>query len=166
MGSRAMRIATTALAALALVLGGLLYCKSAECRYQASRIDTLYSQARWWQQEATGSRHQVDSLRTQLSGLAPSPIHDLYIRALRTQGLKNPVGDLISDLQRHPEVIPYRGTLGGRMAFNDPNRIRVLSGRWVYAPFEDGHIAGEAILEYRVGSRGSISWRVLESRLL
>ena len=50
------------------------------------------------------------------------------------------------------------------MGFGDKDRIRVLSDAWVYAPFEDGHIAGEAILEYAVTNSGQISWRVVRSR--
>jgi hypothetical protein len=98
--------------------------------------------------------------------IAPSPIHPFYIERLRKRGLDEPVEDLIADLQRHPELIPYAGVHGSRMVFIDKDRIRVLSGSWVYAPFEDGHISGEGIFEYEVAVGGDITWRVVTSQKL
>ena len=70
-----------------------------------------------------------------------------------------------ADLTEHPELIPFEGTLGGTMGFYDPENIYVLSDKWVYARFEDGHIQGGMLLEYSLGPDGEISWQVLEARL-
>jgi hypothetical protein len=107
---------------------------------------------------------EADSLRVRLKALAPSPIDAIEIDHLRRRGLEDPVRDLVADLRRHPEVIPYPGVLGGRMGFYDSDRIRVLNDFWVYAPFEDGHVAGDAIFGYRVSPGGRISWRVILPR--
>ena len=107
----------------------------------------------------------MDSLNARLEGLVPSPIHKIYIDRLRERGLQKPVEDLIADLGRHPEVIPYPGISGGRMRFTDLDRVRVLSDSWVYAPFDDGHVDGEAIFGYRVAPDGKISWRIVASRM-
>lgn len=72
---------------------------------------------------------------------------------------------LKQDLVERPELIPFEGTLGGTMGFYDPENIYVLSDKWVYARFEDGHIQGGMLLEYSLGPDGEISWQVLEARL-
>jgi len=150
-GSRAL---VAALAVMCAALSGLLYRQAAECRRQSSRGDTLYLQAKALEREAAASQAVADSLRARIAALPPSPIHPAYIDRLREQGLKQPIENLIADLRCHPEVIPYSGVLGGRMGFSEPDRIRVLSDSWVYAPFEDGHVSGEAIFSYRVGPGG------------
>ena len=153
------------LAILSSALATMLYRKSAECERLSSRSDTLYRQAKDLEALAERGRRQTDSLNARLEGLVPSPIHRLYIDRLRERGLLKPVEDLIADLGRHPEVIPYPGVLGGRMSFSDPDRMRVLSDSWVYAPFEDGHVGGEAIFGYRVAPGGKISWHIVTSRM-
>lgn len=67
-------------------------------------------------------------------------------------------------LLRRPDLIPFEGTLGGTMGFYIEENITVLNDRWVYARFEDGHIAGSMLLEYESGGRG-IRWRVLAAEL-
>jgi hypothetical protein len=69
------------------------------------------------------------------------------------------------DLTEHPELIPFEGRLGGTMDFYDPSSIVVLSDRWVYARFDDGHVQGEMMLEYELTETGDIVWEVLQARL-
>jgi hypothetical protein len=87
------------------------------------------------------------------------------LEELQKKGLQDPVRDLVADLQEHPELIPYKGVLGGTMAFGFPEKIHVLTDRYVLAYFEDGHIAGWMLLEYSVARGGKISWRVIDSYL-
>ncbi len=84
---------------------------------------------------------------------------------LGKKGLKQPVTDLVADLQAHPELIPYKGVLGGTMAFGFPEKIHVLTDKYVLAYFEDGHVAGWMVLEYSVAKGGKIFWRVIDSYL-
>lgn len=93
-------------------------------------------------------------------GLLPWEVEDL-----KKKGLKNPVADLIADLQAHPELVPYKGVLGGTMAFGFPEKIYILTEKYVLAYFEDGHIAGWILLEYGVARGGKITWRVIDSYL-
>lgn len=74
-------------------------------------------------------------------------------------------GRLKSDLMNREDLIPFEGRLGGTMDFYTPEAIRILSDRWVYAQFDDGHVQGGMLLEYSVGADGEISWRVIEARL-
>jgi len=72
--------------------------------------------------------------------------------------------DIINDLMKHPKLIPYDGVLGGTMGFYDPEGIHMLSGRWVFAGFDDGHINGYMLLSYSIKD-GKISWEVIDSYL-
>lgn len=89
---------------------------------------------------------------------------DIDIRSLRRMGLQDPVNDLRQDLLAHPELIPFDGVLGGKMGFME-DRIVLLSRRWVFAGFEDGHIVGCCLLSYEVTPDAGISWKVLSAVL-
>lgn len=154
-----IQVASVAFLLLAVALAGLLYRKTLQCQREATRINTLYVQAREWEAKASRGQIQLDSLKSRFE----STNDQVVIRGLQRQGLT--VADLIADLQKHPEIIPHPGIGGGRMGFYFPEQIRVLSGRWVYAYFEDGHIGGEALLEYNVMTPSKISWKVVASRL-
>lgn len=72
---------------------------------------------------------------------------------------------LKGDLMDREELIPFEGQLGGTMDFYDPDSIYILSDRWVYAEFTDGHVQGGMLLEYTLEPGGEVSWQVLEARL-
>ncbi|NBB90639.1 MAG: hypothetical protein GVY23_05465 [Spirochaetes bacterium] len=72
---------------------------------------------------------------------------------------------LKGDLMDREELIPFEGQLGGTMDFYEPESIHILSDRWVYAEFTDGHVQGGMLLEYTFEPGGEVSWRVLEARL-
>ncbi len=82
------------------------------------------------------------------------------IAYLQQQGLANPVEAIKNDLAKNNKLIPVKGILGGTMQFYK-ERIQILNRRWVLAYFEDGHNAGEMLLEYTVTDNGSITWKVL-----
>lgn len=93
---------------------------------------------------------------------SPHPIDQLDIDHLKELGLRDPVRDLITDLQRHPEVLPFQPPRGAsRFGFYDSTQIRVLTGDWVYAYTEDGHVARPVLLKYKVGEGGRIEWKVI-----
>jgi hypothetical protein len=87
------------------------------------------------------------------------------IAQLERYGIADPEADLASDLMQHRELIPYEGVMGGTMGFYSKRAIHILSSRWVLAAFEDGHIGGKMLLEYRVDPGGNIHWRVIEAYL-
>ena len=87
------------------------------------------------------------------------------ILELKRKGLRDPVHDITADLMGHSELIPYEGVLGGTMGFYSEDMIHVLTARWVLAAFEDGHIGGNMLLEYRVSGEGEITWSVIDSYL-
>jgi hypothetical protein len=122
--------------------------------------DTVY-----WQWVATSA--QMQSRRWQLAVQnwargRGTVLDDADIGDLRRQGLSNPILQLRDSLEAHPELIPYKAVLGGTMGFEG---IVVLRPPFVFAEFEDGHIAGTMLLEYQVLDQRKISWKRLWSRL-
>jgi hypothetical protein len=95
----------------------------------------------------------------------PSLLTSWDIAQLARQGISNPEEDLASDLKQHRELIPYEGVMGGTMGFYSNEDIHVLTSRWILASFEDGHIGGHMLLEYRVDPGGEIRWKVLSAYL-
>jgi hypothetical protein len=95
----------------------------------------------------------------------PSLLTSWDITQLKRKGISNPEEDLVSNLMQHKELIPYEGVMGGTMGFYSSKDIHILSSRWVLASFEDGHIGGHMLLEYRVDPGGRIHWRVLSTYL-
>jgi hypothetical protein len=114
---------------------------------------------------------EIDSLKISLEhfrkerGNLELLSHEKLI-GLTKKGLKDPVAEIVADLRKHPELIPYKGVLGGSMGFYYEGEIHILSSKWVLAYFDDGHIAGILLLKYEVSDEGKISWKVIDSYLL
>jgi hypothetical protein len=70
-----------------------------------------------------------------------------------------------ADLIKHTELIPYKGTLGGKMEFYSKSDMHVFGNRWVVADFEDGHNGGSIVLKYAESTKGKIKWKVLDAYL-
>ncbi len=86
------------------------------------------------------------------------------IDALRRAGLHDPVREILVDLSTHPELIPFPGIEGGTMRFVVAES-RLVSNEWAFGYFEDGHIAGHGIFEYKLGPGGKITWKRLAAML-
>jgi len=119
-------------------------------------------------------RHYVDSLNVIIDSLqradrypaprALHPITDVEIDDLRRRGLKDPIRELVADLQRHPELIPFQAPRGmAQFGFYDTNGIHVLSGGWVWGRVEDGHWGTSVLMEYRVSPGGKIEWKYVRA---
>jgi heme exporter protein D len=87
------------------------------------------------------------------------------INSLKRQGFNGGVQEIIGDLLKHNELIPFEGVLGGKMGFYRKEQVFVISDKWVIAYFDDGHIEGNMLLSYSV-KNGNISWKVIDSYLL
>jgi len=124
--------------------------------------------ANWMQREANLTSQAADLITqseeySQLISTFPANNPDI-INGLKRQGFDGNVQDIINDLIKHDELIPYAGVLGGKMGFYNKEKIYVLSDKWVYAHFDDGHINGYMLLSYSVNN-GTISWKVIDSYL-
>jgi hypothetical protein len=108
--------------------------------------------AAFWYEEARRAKGNQNML-----------LEEHEVAALHARGLRDPVIELREDLLRRPDLIPFEGTMGGRMQFV-PTGIAVLSPEWIYARFEDGHVGGSCLLAFDVLPSGEISWRRLAAR--
>lgn len=149
-----------AVTALAILLSVLLLVRNAAHRADLLAIQAEKDQLTAQVADLSTRCEQYERQARNLPGLLPWEIEEL-----KKKGLKNPVADLVADLQGHPELIPHEAVLGGTMAFGFPEKIYVLTEHYVLAYFEDGHIGGWMVLEYSVARGGKISWRVIDSRL-
>ena len=165
MSKRVLWVLVVTLTAACGCLVTALYVKSKRSTRQAAHLGSLYDQAKALEAMAAERRRQLDSIGLRIDHLTQSPIPAFEVARLQKLGLKDPIEDLINDLQHHPELIPYPGVAGGRMGFYSTDDIRVLNDEWVYAPFDDGHITGDAVFGYSVTQGGRISWHVVASRL-
>ena len=119
--------------------------------------------------EGTLTRQLEDlraSVRKCLEELEAAPrLSSIDLERLMDSGLSDPISDLKTDLFGHPELIPYKGSLGGSMMFYSEDRIWILTDRWAAAEFDDGHRMGYILLSYTVKD-GRIAWRVKEHYLM
>jgi hypothetical protein len=101
---------------------------------------------------------------TATNGGARSLLQAWEAQELQRKGLEDPATELLADLAKRPELLPYRGSLGGTMRIW-PGQSTVLSREWVYAYFEDGHRAGHALFAYTVDDSGGIRWQRLAAHI-
>ncbi len=64
-------------------------------------------------------------------------------------------------LRSRPELILLDAVLGGTMYFTE---IRVISDDLVLADYEDGHIMGQTLYEYKITGNGEVTFKVIRSR--
>ena len=81
----------------------------------------------------------------------------------RSISYRNPgydTSEIVASLRSKPDLIGISGVLGGTMMFEN---IQLISNRLAWAQFSDGHILGEGIYQYWIGTDGQWHWeRVLE----
>ncbi len=88
-------------------------------------------------------------------------LNDVDYSYLQKKGLREPIKQIKEDLMSKPEIIEIKGIKGGKIDFYDSRNIYILNSKWVYAFFEDGHIAGSVLLEYTINN-GKINWQVIK----
>jgi len=116
------------------------------------------------QQENRDYATQVEGLKGDIEKLELANYDKTTILELKRKGFTGQLKDIVEDLKMHTELIPYKGILGGTMGFYGDNDIHVLTNRWVFAYFQDGHISGYMLLRYDINN-GSIAWKVIDSYL-
>ncbi len=131
------------------------------------KIDSLESRVVLLEEFNSLLRHRNDSLslliqKKRISGSVPPFLYRKQEEELKKMGLHNPVEDLRDDLVTDPDLIKTSAVLGGKMGFYFRDGIHILNKRWVFAYFEDGHIAGAMLLRYIIDQQGNIEWEVID----
>lgn len=80
------------------------------------------------------------------------------------QGLDGPAEAIGIALLQRPDLIEHEPVPGGRFYFLEDS-VRVLSGRYAYAEFEDGHVVGHALIRYEIDEDGGVSLALIDSYL-
>ena len=68
-----------------------------------------------------------------------------------------------NNLMENSSLIPYKGIFGGIANFYSENKIYLLKNNVVVAYWEDGHIGGFVILQYKISANGNFEWKRLKS---
>lgn len=95
---------------------------------------------------------------------AESKLDDLAAFELEKKNYFGSPKDIITELVKHPELIPYEGVLGGEILFREEG-AKVLSHEWIFAPFDDGHISGYLLIHYSIVDGKPGDWKVVDSYL-
>jgi len=124
-----------------------------DCRV---RLDDALAREKDKDRKAESLGKQVKKLREEAIGI--SRLSAQTIREFKNTGLRNPEQNIITDLIKHPNLIPVKSGSDNGMKFYDKKKIFVLSRNLVFAHFSDGNKGGTMILEYSITSDGRISW--------
>ena len=114
--------------------------------------------------ELTKLKNQNDSL-TQLLNVPPERnnywFNKKYQGEIFTErGIKNPNEFVEEYMRSRPELIPIEAVLGGTMHFA---KIQLLSSSWVIADYDDGHILGRAIYEFKFLENNELEFKLIAS---
>lgn len=107
-----------------------------------------------------------DSLRRELNTSA-TPISNISDTAAvsRSESVNHTSNNrhhIVSEaLRSKPNLIPLDAVLGGTMYFSD---IKVISDDLVLADYEDGHIMGQTLFEYKIAGNGEVTFKAIRSR--
>lgn len=124
-----------------------------DCRV---RLDDALAREKDKERRVESLDRQVKKLREEAKGT--SKLSSQTIREFKNTGLRNPEQNIITDLMKHPNLIPVKSGSDDGMKFYDKKKIFVLSRNLVFAHFSDGNKNGTMILEYSITSDGRISW--------
>ena len=151
-----MTRAARALASLVLLVG----CTPAP-ESPPEFVDDFKVETRVFTIPADTSR--VHDFIKRLGPIAEHPIGKAELAELKRAGLGDPIQDLVSSLRSRADLIPFQAPPGASQWTFVPNHMIILSRHWVFALVSDGHNDGGLILEYTVGPKHAIQWKVLSA---
>ena len=131
------------------VLALLLSCTNeAEKEKTKLRIDNLEA-------DVTELKIEKDSLEKELQLLkSRNPV----VFSKDFDSLEKPEVYIVEALERNSQLIPEKSVLGGTMRFVDSE---ILNERFIWAAYEDGHVAGEAIFQYKLNEADSVDFKLI-----
>lgn len=85
--------------------------------------------------------------------------NDFEGRKLMDQGIINPSEYIADQIKDQPEIIPMKAVLGGKMHFLN---VQILGREWIIADYEDGHVLGKALFQYKVNKDGKVDFKLIQ----
>lgn len=146
------------------VSGGALEKENIDLKAKLKLSERFRSQK---EEEIEALQEEIEALQKEIGRIyaeAPIDYSMMSNYLLQSIGFTGGVEAVRADLVKHPELIPYEGSLGGTMQFSEGS-ILVLSHKWVFAPFSDGHAVGHLLLTYEINDGEVRNWQVVESHL-
>jgi len=92
-----------------------------------------------------------------------SKLQSWDIKRFQKKGLTNPEDDILDNLTKQAQLIKFEPQPGVSWRF-DKNETIILSNRWIFTKFDEGHMLGSMLLKYNVDN-GSITWEVISQYL-
>jgi hypothetical protein len=92
-----------------------------------------------------------------------SKLQSWDIKRFQKKGLKNPENDILASLMKQTQLIKFEPQPGVSWRF-DANETIILSNRWVFTKFDEGHMLGSMLLSYTVNN-GSVAWEAISQYL-
>jgi hypothetical protein len=92
-----------------------------------------------------------------------SKLQSWDIKRFQKKGLMNPEEDILDNLSKQTRLIKFEPQPSVAWRF-DKNETIILSNRWIFTKFDEGHMLGSMLLKYNVDN-GSITWEVISQYL-
>jgi cbb3-type cytochrome oxidase subunit 3 len=92
-----------------------------------------------------------------------SKLQSWDITGFQKNGLKNPEEEILNDLMKQSRLIRFEPKPGVSWRF-DRNETIILSNRWIFTKFDEGHMLGSMLLQYSV-KNGFITWEAVSQVL-
>ncbi len=123
-----------------------------------NELDSSQAREFKWHQRADSFQAILRSAPGNTSEIGNSPL--INGKRLIASGLTNATTNLAPWLNdRHPELIPFDGVLGGSMQFQ---RAAPLADQFVFAEVSDGHVQGYVLLRYDPAANGpGFDWKTV-----
>lgn len=111
---------------------------------------------------------EIDSLKTEILELqrALDTLSDQLMRknyltkdfSSYFDSIPEPEKFLLEKLKEKPKLIPKKAVLGGTMYFTE---VSFINDHLIIAEYEDGHIMGRAIFQYKIAKNGNLNFELL-----
>ncbi|HET7361685.1 MAG TPA: hypothetical protein VFI78_07110, partial [Salinimicrobium sp.] len=124
-----------------------------ELQKAVSTIDSLTA-------EVKEEKIKTDSLQSLLMEKEMFVKSDTVYFGPEFSEIPNPAETIKKALKARPELIPMESVLGGEMQFR---KITILSDSWLFAMYDDGHVQGKSLIEYKLQPDGELQFEILVS---
>ena len=145
---------------LKIAFFSLLFISLLSCNDDEKELKKFEQELDSLSRELTQQKQLSDSLSNLLqNGDMGSEYSVFYGRKFDT--IENPEEYISEKLKKQPEKIPLKPVVGGQMQYR---QIKVLTEDWVLAVYDDGHIQGKSIFQYKLQPDGSMEFTEIASQ--